>query len=74
MIQNKKMNVLRPVEKPGGLAAPIPRIYRRKTRGKKGSRILIKCGDCDKSLEIYPDPNEGDGVVEIGGVLAHKDD
>lgn len=50
---------------------PIPRIYYRKAQGKQSARYLIKCGDCDESLEIYYGPR-GDNILEIGGVLASK--
>lgn len=64
-LENKKMCQYHPE------GAPTPRVYRRKG---KFYRILVKCGDCDKKIEIYPDPREGDGLIEIGGVLAHKRD
>lgn len=43
----------------------------RKSRGKKGSRYLVRCDDCKARLEIYPpdfnDPE--DELLEIGGVI-----
>jgi hypothetical protein len=47
---------------------PVPRVYRRKARGKKSARLLIKCGDCDQKFEIHYEP--GDEDLEIAGVLA----
>lgn len=47
---------------------PVPRIYRRKTRGRKSARLLIKCGDCPNKFEIYYGPDSED--LEIAGVLA----
>lgn len=46
----------------------VPRVYRRKARGKKSARLLIKCGDCDQKFEIHYGP--GDEDLEIAGVLA----
>jgi len=50
---------------------PIPRVYFRKGTGKKSSRCLIKCGDCDSSLKIYFGSVE-DVDLEINGVLTTK--
>jgi hypothetical protein len=47
---------------------PVPRVYRRKARGKKSARLLIKCGDCDQKFEIHYGPGGED--LEIAGVLA----
>ena len=47
---------------------PVPRVYRRKARGKKSARLLIKCGDCDQTFEIHYGPEGED--LEIAGVLA----
>ncbi len=47
---------------------PVPRVYRRKARGRKSARLLIKCGDCNQKFEIHYGP-EGDDL-EIAGVLA----
>jgi len=47
---------------------PIPRIYHKNAVGKKGARYLIKCGDCENSIEVYYEGNE----LEIGGVEATK--
>ena len=47
---------------------PVPRVYRRKARGTRSARLLIKCGDCDKKFEIYCGPDSED--LEIAGVLA----
>lgn len=47
------------------------KITYRKSRGKKGSRYLVRCDDCKARLEIYPpdfnDPK--DELLEVGGVL-----
>ncbi len=56
---------------------PIPRFYHRKAQGKKSARYLVKCGDCNESLEIYYEPKKKDAEIygiEIGGVLASKKD
>lgn len=50
---------------------PIPRVYHHKARGKKSARYLVKCGDCDSSLEIYYG-SKGDDTLEIGGIFASK--
>jgi len=47
---------------------PIPHVYRRKARGKRSARLLIKCGDCPNKFEIYYGPLGED--LEIAGVLA----
>jgi hypothetical protein len=47
---------------------PVPRVYRRKGRGKQSARLLIKCGDCDQKFKIYYGPEGED--LEIAGVLA----
>ena len=47
---------------------PVPRVFRRKARGKKSARLLIKCGDCDQKFEIHCAPGAED--LEIAGVLA----
>lgn len=47
---------------------PVPRVYRRKARGKQSARLLIKCGDCDNKFEIHYGPESED--LEIDGVLA----
>lgn len=52
---------------------PILRVYHRRANGKKSARYLVKCGDCDESLEIYYGPEINNGV-EIGGVLASKEE
>lgn len=41
------------------------RIYDRKQKGVQSARRLVKCGDCDNSVEIY----HGDNSLEINGVL-----
>lgn len=68
-LNNTKMNIY---DDHTSMHAPVPRIYRRKKRGRKSERLLVKCGDCDKQIEIYPDCDPADGMIEIGGVLAHK--
>ena len=57
----------KPVQKPGN-GYPVPRVFRRKARGKKSARLLIKCGDCDQKFEIHYGPEGED--LEIAGVLA----
>jgi hypothetical protein len=47
---------------------PVPRVYRRKARGKRSARLLIKCGDCRNKFEIYYGPEGED--LEIAGILA----
>lgn len=66
-LNNKKMCIYTPE------GAPLPRVYRRKERGKKSARILVKCGDCEHKIEVYPDCDITPGMIEIGGVLAHRD-
>jgi hypothetical protein len=51
-----------------GNGYPLPRVYRRKARGKKSARLLIQCGDCDQKFEIHYKPGGED--LEIAGVLA----
>jgi len=41
------------------------RVFRRKSRGKRDPRYLIKCGCCNEQLEIY----YGGGTLEINGVM-----
>ena len=57
--QNKRLAQSRPE---GGFAL---RVYHKQGRGKWMSRYLIKCGDCDKRVEIYYDAN----LLEINGVI-----
>ena len=42
------------------------RVFERKANRKKGARLLIKCGCCDQSVEVY----FGHGTLEINGVIA----
>lgn len=49
--------------------APKLRIFHKKQRGKQSARYLIKCGDCNNSLEIYYGDDE---FLEINGVHASK--
>jgi len=55
----------------------IPRFYWKKAMGITGTRVVIKCGDCDNQIEIYYGGKDYekmvDNLIEIGGVLAHKD-
>lgn len=54
---------------------PIPRIYRRASKGKRSPRLLVKCGDCQQSLEIYYGHDRGvDFGIEINGVLASREE
>ena len=52
--------------KPGD-GYPVPRVFRRKARGKRSARLLIKCGDCDQKFDIHHAEGED---LEIAGVLA----
>jgi len=54
----RKMNVWRA----DGYAAL--RVSRRKGRHKQSARLRIKCGDCNKALDIFYDEE----ALEIGGV------
>ena len=45
------------------------RIWHKKGAGKQSARYLIKCGDCDRKLEIYYGDDE---FLEINGVNASK--
>lgn len=58
---NKKMGIYE-------RGIPKLRIFHRKQKGKKSARYLIKCGDCDKKIEIY----YGDEFLEINGVNSSK--
>jgi len=55
-----------------------PRVTNRQPRRGEGSRLLIRCGDCDKRLEIYYDedcvdkPDQEGDDLEIGGVCATR--
>jgi len=53
----------------GKEGAPKLRIFHRKKRGIKSARYLVKCGDCDNSIEIYYGDDE---FLEINGVNASK--
>jgi hypothetical protein len=59
-LNNKKTGVS---EERGGF---LPRVYHKASKGKYDPRYLIKCGCCDKSVEIY----YGDDSLEINGVMA----
>lgn len=58
----------------------IPRCWWKKKKGKMSQRVLVKCGDCDNTIEIYYDKEKSNNKieqaindqVEIGGVLATK--
>ncbi len=50
---------------------PIPRVYYRAQRGKRSPRFLVKCGDCDRFVEIYYD-HEDEGI-EINGVFTSRE-
>jgi hypothetical protein len=45
---------------------PEIRLFHKKGKGKKCSRYLLKCGDCNNKLEIYYDDQME--ALEIGGV------
>jgi len=51
----------------------IPRIWRRKARDKQSPRLLVKCGCCDKQVEIYYSTDRLDNLVEINGVCATRE-
>ena len=57
----KRDNKLYDTEKYG---YPLIRVYHKKAIKKKMPRYLLKCGCCNKKIEIYYD-EEG---LEIGGV------
>jgi len=59
---NKKMGIY---EK----GIPKLRVWYKKRKGKKSARYLIKCGDCDKKIEIYYGDDEN---LEINGVNSSK--
>jgi hypothetical protein len=44
----------------------IPRVYLSKTTRPGSARMLVKCGCCDQSVEIW----HSDGTIEINGVIA----
>ena len=46
------------------------RIYHKKKQGKQSARYLLKCGCCDKSLEIFY--GDEDDTIEINGVVGSK--
>lgn len=70
-LENKKLCA---IDSRLSIHATAPRVYRRKKRGTKSARILVKCGDCDRKIEIYPASKDIDrDMIEIGGVLAHKE-
>lgn len=57
----------------GGAAPYALRVSHRRTiidsltkRRVHSDHVLIKCGDCDEKMEIFPD----DRLIEIGGVIA----
>jgi hypothetical protein len=55
-----------------------PRVTKRKASDKGSARLLIRCGDCVKKLEIYFDeqfifnPDSEEDHIEIGGVIASR--
>ena len=51
--------------------APKLRIFHKKRRGKQSARYLVKCGDCDKSVEIF---YGDDNFIEINGVHSSKEE
>ena len=46
------------------------RVYHKKSYGKKSPRYLLKCGCCNKSVEIYYDEHG----LEINGVHGSIED
>ncbi len=51
---------------PDGVGGWKPRIWHRKGDKRRSPRYLVKCGDCDNSIEIH----YGEEFLEIGGVNA----
>ncbi len=49
---------------------PAIRVFHRKARDKQSPRYLLKCGCCEKKIEIY----YADDGLEIGGVNGAIDD
>ncbi|MBM3710394.1 MAG: hypothetical protein FJW61_08245 [Actinobacteria bacterium] len=49
---------------------PEIRVYHKKSYGKKSPRYLLKCGCCNKKLEIYYDKTG----LEINGVYGSIED
>ncbi len=46
------------------------RLYHRKARGSRGPRVLVKCGCCDESVELY----YGEDMLEVNGVMGSVKD
>jgi hypothetical protein len=46
------------------------RVYHRKRNGKRDPRYLLKCGCCEKSVEVH----YGGGTLEINGVMGSVED
>ena len=46
------------------------RVYHRKGTRQRSPRYLVKCGCCNKRVEIY----YGDGDLEINGVMGSVED
>lgn len=66
---NRKMNVM------VGGAYAMPRITHRAAHGTRLPCFKIKCGDCDKSFELYYDLNDpAVECLEIAGVYAGIED
>jgi len=63
-LDNKKSFV------PGDKGSWVPRVFHRSSKGRRDPRYLIKCGCCDKSVEIYYDNDS----LEINGVNASIED
>lgn len=64
ILKNKKL-------RQGGFIS-TPRCWWKKQVRKMSPRVLIKCGDCDKKVEIYYDEKGEDFGITINGVLASK--
>jgi len=48
------------------------RVWHRKGKGISCPRFLVKCGDCNKEVEIYYDKDYG--FLEINGVHATREE
>lgn len=67
IFNNKKMAVVLDME---STHVYVPRIYHQKQKGKRSPRYLIKCGCCERNLEIFY--HLDDDEVEINGVFTSK--
>lgn len=49
--------------------APKLRVFHRKANGLNSARFLVKCGDCENSLEIF---YGDDNFLEIDGIVSSR--